>query len=97
MRDTQQHQQHRGAVVAWTAVSMTMLLGMTALAVDSGYLYNVKADLQNAADAAALAAAITMFDLEGEALDYDAAKLTAIRVTARNHNPLTGRDADPSR
>jgi hypothetical protein len=63
---------------------MTMLLGMTALAVDSGYLYNVKADLQNAADAAALAAAITMFDLEGEALDYDMAKLTAIRVAARN-------------
>lgn len=80
----QRKQKRRGAIVAWTAVSMTTLFGFAALAVDGGYLYNVKADLQNAADAAALAAAITMFDEEG--LNVQAARRTAVRVAARNMN-----------
>ncbi len=39
-----------------TAVTLLLLLGITALAIDLGYLYNGKAELQNSLDAAALAA-----------------------------------------
>lgn len=80
----QRTRKRRGAIVAWTAVSLTTLFGFAALAVDGGYLYNVKADLQNAADAAALAATITMFDEDG--LNVEAARRTAVRVAAKNMN-----------
>ncbi len=82
MRTPKVHRKRRGAVLAWTAVSLTTLFGMAALSIDMGYLYTVKADLQNAADAAALAATITMFDVDG--LNEEAAKTTALRVAARN-------------
>ncbi len=46
----------RGNVLILTAVTLVLLLGITALAIDLGYLLNGKAELQNALDAAALAA-----------------------------------------
>ena len=82
MRTPKVHRKQRGAVLAWTTVTLTTLFGMAALSIDMGYLYTVKADLQNAADAAALAATITMFDVDG--LNEEAAKTTALRVAARN-------------
>jgi hypothetical protein len=55
------HAQHRyrrrGAVVALTVTSMLFLLGFAALALDVGLLSVTKGELQNAADAAALAGA----------------------------------------
>ncbi len=50
----------RGAVAILTLIILVVLLGFTALTVDVGHMYNVRAELQNAADAAALAA-IQMF------------------------------------
>ncbi len=47
----------RGAAAVLFAVSLTMLMGFMALAVDVGVIYNTRAELQRAADAAALAAA----------------------------------------
>lgn len=47
----------RGAVAVIVAVCMAMLIGFLALAIDVGYLYATKNELQNAADAAALAGA----------------------------------------
>jgi len=47
----------RGAVVPLCALMMIPLLGMLAFSIDAGYMALVKADLQNAADAAALAGA----------------------------------------
>ena len=47
----------RGSVLAMTAISMLSLLLATGLAVDISHFYTAKAELQNAADAAALAAA----------------------------------------
>ena len=47
----------RGVVAVITAIMMVVLLGMAAFAIDVGHLYAVRADLQTAADAAALAAA----------------------------------------
>ncbi|MBI3839439.1 MAG: hypothetical protein HY288_16085 [Planctomycetia bacterium] len=48
---------HRGAVAPLVAVLLVPLLAMVAFTVDMGYVVRVKAELQNAADAAALAGA----------------------------------------
>lgn len=47
----------RGATLMMTAITMVVLLGMSALAIDVGVLYTAKAQAQNAADAGALAGA----------------------------------------
>lgn len=57
----------RGTAVVWTAVSLFTILGFCALAIDSGHMYLTRAELQNAADAAAMAAAA---GLAGDALNY---------------------------
>lgn len=50
----------RGVVAAMIAISLTALVGLTSAAIDLGMVYNARSELQNAADAAALAAANTM-------------------------------------
>jgi len=45
----------RGAVAVFVMVMMVVLIGFATITVDVGVLYNTRADLQNAADAAALA------------------------------------------
>jgi hypothetical protein len=52
---------HRGAVLPLVAILMVVLLGFAAFAIDIGYSYVVKNELQNAADAAALAGASVLF------------------------------------
>lgn len=52
----------RGQAIVLTAMMLPVLLGMTAMAVDVGYLYLAKAQLQTAADQGALAGA---YDLNG--------------------------------
>lgn len=52
------HSNRRRAVVAvFSAVSMVMVLSFAVLAIDVGHIYATRAELQHAADAAALAAA----------------------------------------
>lgn len=51
------NRQRRGAIVVLAALVMAILVGMMAFAIDTGYMVAVRAELQNAADAAALAAA----------------------------------------
>ena len=46
-----------GAIAVWTALMMVSLLGITALALDMGYLWVLKSQLQTTADASALAGA----------------------------------------
>ena len=53
---------HKGATVIFVAVAMVMILGFVALAVDLGYLYVVRGELQNAADSGALAGAQVLYD-----------------------------------
>jgi Flp pilus assembly protein TadG len=58
MRYSQKHARpRRGAVAVLTAVLMIVLLGMAAFAIDVGWMVVSEAELQNAADAAALAGA----------------------------------------
>lgn len=49
-----------GSVTILVALSMTVLMGFAALSVDIGMLYNQKREVQNAADAAALAGAMSL-------------------------------------
>ncbi|MHC5109197.1 MAG: pilus assembly protein TadG-related protein [Planctomycetota bacterium] len=55
-RQSNKHQR-RGVVAVITVVLLAVLMGFAALTVDVGAAYNTKSDLQDAADAAALAAA----------------------------------------
>lgn len=62
----------RGATVALAMISLTMLLGFAALAIDIGYAYSVQAELQRNADSAALAGASALVSdnlLENEPVD----------------------------
>lgn len=72
----------RKAVVAvQVMVLLTALMGMAALTVDIGYLWNVRADLQRTADAAALAAAASLAELDSPA---DKARLEATEFVQNN-------------
>ncbi len=62
----------RGAVVVFTAVSFTVLIGFAALAIDVGYAYSVQAQLQRTADAAALAGAVVLTSDKMLTISYDA-------------------------
>ena len=52
--------QRKGAVIVMVAVLLVVLLGCVALAVDIGYLYIARTELQRTADAAALAGAMAL-------------------------------------
>jgi Flp pilus assembly protein TadG len=54
-----------GSVAVITAVCLVFLIGFVALVVDVGHLYSVRNELQNAADAAALAGARALFPING--------------------------------
>lgn len=51
------YKNNRGATILIIAITLPVLLGFAALAVDVGYMYATRNELQNAADAAALAGA----------------------------------------
>lgn len=54
-----------GSVAVITAFCLAFLIGFVALVVDVGHLYSVRNELQNAADAAALAGARALFPTQG--------------------------------
>lgn len=68
--------EENGAMAVMVAVSLTALLGFTGAAVDLGSLYSNRAELQNATDSAALAAAATMIaydeEMQAVATPYEA-------------------------
>jgi len=69
----------RGSVLVWVTILMMVILGFTALAVDVGHIYVVQADLQLAADSAALAGA------ESLTKGQPAAQQRAIEFAAKNN------------
>jgi Flp pilus assembly protein TadG len=54
------YKNNRGQILVLVAISLVVLLGFAALAIDVGYFYHTKNQLQGAADAAALAGAIML-------------------------------------
>lgn len=94
------YEDQRGAVAAMIAVGLTAMVGMVSLSVDLGVVYTAKAELQAASDAAALAAANDMIQINsdgsgtatpGEA--RETARSTALANAALGQN-LTMRDED---
>lgn len=73
----------RGATAVFTAVSLVALIGMAAFAIDAGALYAERRELQNGADAAALAVAEDCLD-DGLPCSYGAAQVTAEKYADAN-------------
>src|SRR4030042_446489 len=53
---------NRGQVIIVFVLSLLVLLGFAALAIDVGYMYSVRNDLQRSADSGALAGAYVFHD-----------------------------------
>ena len=62
----------RGATIVFVALAMVVLLSFAALAIDVGYLYVVRNELQNAADSGALAGAQVLYNDEGTSINEGA-------------------------
>lgn len=71
----------RGNVVLLVALGLTVFLGITALVVDLGYAFAIKAELQAACDAGAHAGAL---QLDGTDEGVDVARDTAVTYAALN-------------
>ena len=76
----------RGGVAIWFALLLPVLLGVAALAVDLAHINMAKTELQNAADAAALAGARLLTDPSGEQpYSWTIAENTAKSVAKQNY------------
>jgi len=76
----------RGGTAIWFALCLPVLLGFAALAVDLARLNLIKVELQNAADAAALAGARLLTDPSGEKpYSWSVAEGMAKSVAKQNH------------
>ena len=74
----------KGAVSVLVALTLPVLVGAGALAVDLAYLHVVRSELQNDADAAALAGARKLYASGAAALDWSGAATTASNAIALN-------------
>jgi Flp pilus assembly protein TadG len=80
----------QGAVMVLVAISLFMIIGLTALAVDIGHLVVTKNELQNAADSGALAGARVLYLNDGQAVNPGANKIatdTAV-LNASDNTPV---------
>jgi Flp pilus assembly protein TadG len=73
----------RGVVIIWIAFFMTVMLGFVAIGIDIAKLMATRTQLQNAADAAALAAASAISPQTGQ-IDPDTAIARAQETAGRN-------------
>jgi len=95
MRGLVPHQyRRRGTLIVYVAIILPVLLGLIGLASDTGYVYWTAHQLQNAADAAALAGAEHLVDSQNTALTaaYTTALANraggaAVQVTTQPSNP----------
>lgn len=73
----------RGAVIIWTAFFLVFMLGFVALGIDVAKLMATRTQLQNAADAAALAGA-SGIDFDSGTIDPDSAQVRAQYTASQN-------------
>lgn len=84
----------KGFAIVYVALLISVLFGFLGLAVDVGHLYVVRGKLQNAADAAALAGAWSLYrkipPTPGEipSLDWERARTAATNFIAENNSDL---------
>jgi len=74
----------RAVVAAQVAIVLVVLLGMAALTIDVGALYNARADLQATADAAALASASMLSQYGEDHSPSELAEAAAVRYVEGN-------------
>lgn len=82
----------RGAVAIIAAIFLVAMLGIAAFAIDIGRWFVVKNELQNAADAAALAGAGRLYPPIATGPNWDAAKAqgeAAVRINASDRTTLS--------
>ncbi|MES2500740.1 MAG: pilus assembly protein TadG-related protein [Pseudomonadota bacterium] len=72
---------NRGSIIIFVVLMMPILLGIMGIAIDMGRLFVVKSELQNAADACALAAA---YELDGTASQFTRAETAGITLATIN-------------
>lgn len=77
------HKNERGVVIIWTAFFMLMMLGFVALGIDVAKLMATRTELQNAADAAALAGASALDRTTGQLMP-DSAVMRAQYTSSGN-------------
>ncbi len=78
------HREDRGSILILVVAGLVAIVGVTSLAVDVGYLYVVRNQLQNAVDAAALAGAQGLLAQPGNYTAEGAAVRWAMEYAARN-------------
>jgi len=77
----------KGAIAILTAILLVVLLGFAALSIDTGYLFASKNELQNAADAGALAGARELYISDGTSVNENSNQIaydTALRNVSAN-------------
>jgi len=81
-------QDESGSVTTVVALCLVVLIGLVALVVDTGYVMNIRNELQNAADAAALAGARSLFlsSLQAGEPNWVAAQEAAADVVRSNRS-----------
>jgi len=78
----------RGSILVWVALFMIFMLAFVALGIDGAKLMATRTQLQNAADAGALAGA-SMIDYASGVIDQDSAR-TQAKATAGNNRAFIG-------
>ena len=93
-----------GAIVVITAIMLTTLLGFVTLSIDTGHLVVTKNELQNAADAGALAGARELYSPDGSAIQiscnqtaYDIATSNLSEKSSVEVNWVSGNTGDIER
>ncbi|MCS6805909.1 MAG: pilus assembly protein TadG-related protein [Acidobacteriota bacterium] len=84
MKSAQPTRRQRGTMLALIAAGAIAIMGSAALAVDIGYFFTVRNQMQNAIDAAALAAAQGLINDPGNYTESGMAKRWAIETAAKN-------------
>jgi Flp pilus assembly protein TadG len=82
----------RGSVIIWFALLLPVLLGFAALAIDLARLNLARVELQNAADAAALAGSHTFADTAS----FSAAQTEAQALVAANGAKISDATIEPA-
>lgn len=76
----------RGATIVIVAVVLTVLIGVGALAVDLGFAYLQRTNLQKAVDSGSLAGARVLYQNEGQSINAQLAKQHAEEIVQSNIN-----------
>ena len=83
-----------GQILALATISLVVLLGFTALAVDIGFLYSTRRRMQTAADAAAIAGATALRD--GQNYTKAADDVTSFNGFTNSQNSVTVTVSEPT-